>query len=452
MKYVNYQKPIKKYKFLSRDTAGATRPNRGYSKYQDAVNINYQMYFLPVLMLSMLLIGPRLTSIDFHALAVIILSLAFVIRAVLTGRVMHWIRLLTAFSIPVGIYSVIVNMVSAHGTFESSYIFVKYLVYLAAVGFVLDLYFRCNKRSAGRNLFNHAIYLWSLLGITAIAFVFFPDFRAIIEAYWFIEGREHWMTSGYRAFDIVSGGGFNGAIGYVFVTTALFILAPYYNWSGRKMIFFGLIIFTAGALMARSYIVLLMVSVIVVSSLRVLRTLSLRSAKFSATSVFPFLALLIVIVSALVGLYYWLPEVSRNWVFEAISDGAIASPGSLKVIVDRMYFWPKETGHFLFGSGYLGRDISGPYIPSDVGYVRVMFNFGLVGSLFLWGPLLALFFGGARAFLRSGDPYGILTATIIMVIIVGNFKELVLFPRSAGVFSLLMIGAFLSGFGGVKRR
>lgn len=89
--------------------------------------------------------------------------------------------------------------------------------------------------------------------------------------------------------------------------------------------------------------------------------------------------------------------------------------------LQEMYFVPKETSHLLFGNGNFGRDEELPIIPSDVGYVRMMFGVGIIGAIIM---LLPLFYtiGVALKKYRLNKHLTKLTILVIFVILVTNIK------------------------------
>ena len=55
-----------------------------------------------------------------------------------------------------------------------------------------------------------------------------------------------------------------------------------------------------------------------------------------------------------------------------------------------MYFFPSSGPALIFGTGDLGRNLARGYLPSDVGYVRAIFGFGLIGTFIMYLPFILI--------------------------------------------------------------
>lgn len=106
-----------------------------------------------------------------------------------------------------------------------------------------------------------------------------------------------------------------------------------------------------------------------------------------------------------------------------------------------MYFLPSDVYTFLFGSSNLGRG-SLEYIPSDAGYVRILFAIGVPGSLLMLVPFA---YGMWRALSISDRILGGVTFVILLASIALNFKELALLTRNMwSLQSMLLCACFFS--------
>ncbi|WP_143595728.1 hypothetical protein [Tamilnaduibacter salinus] len=72
-----------------------------------------------------------------------------------------------------------------------------------------------------------------------------------------------------------------------------------------------------------------------------------------------------------------------------IAEGRENSQGSEMASVTalkNMYFLPLHGQELVLGTGDLGRNQELGYLPSDVGYVRSLHGFGLIGSALMYLP------------------------------------------------------------------
>jgi hypothetical protein len=78
-----------------------------------------------------------------------------------------------------------------------------------------------------------------------------------------------------------------------------------------------------------------------------------------------------------------------------LQEGEFRDP-TVESLMSRHYFLPSDPIVFLFGNSNSGRADLG-YIPSDVGYVRLWFALGLIGTLLMVGFYIMLMFDAWRA-------------------------------------------------------
>jgi hypothetical protein len=69
-----------------------------------------------------------------------------------------------------------------------------------------------------------------------------------------------------------------------------------------------------------------------------------------------------------------------------IVEGGLFNDPTIQHLLERHYFLPNNTNDLLFGIGTTGRseEQTGILIPSDVGFVRLLFSLGIFGSFFLY--------------------------------------------------------------------
>ncbi|WP_319470062.1 hypothetical protein [uncultured Trichococcus sp.] len=112
------------------------------------------------------------------------------------------------------------------------------------------------------------------------------------------------------------------------------------------------------------------------------------------------------------------------WLFEFIVNfinGKGLSSNTTDIIMNRMYFLPDDSTTLIFGSSNLGRGTILSFIPSDVGYIRTIFGFGILGLILTYLPIVyLLYFGYKNKKMISGEL--LLYSSILLLLV--NFKEL----------------------------
>ena len=391
-----------------------------------------------------LLAGPRLQVFDVHAASVLMVSAGYLVFGLASGKIDKPLVSISAFLFPSLLYAISLALLLPLGTMEFSYVLARAYVYAFAAAGLVKVYIHAYGSDWAVRLLRHVVFLWAILALSGISFVLIPWYRGWVGENFFMDGNYHWVESGYRAYDLVSGGAFNGAFGYVIVVFIIALLWRRLRFSGLGAILLGLFVGFGGVLMARSFLVLFLVGLFTLLALMFIRAALKRELVVrKAWLTMP----LVVLVSFLIAYasFSVLPDHVRSWAFEFVDgDGrGLVMPGSLETIVGRMYFLPEGFVETLFGGGYLGRWESGPYVRSDVGYVRVLFNSGVLGLLLIIVPLGLLWGAAVYRYLRDGDGVALLLACLIVLIAVGNAKELFVLPRNTGVLVLLVLFLYM---------
>ena len=75
-----------------------------------------------------------------------------------------------------------------------------------------------------------------------------------------------------------------------------------------------------------------------------------------------------------------------------LESGSLLENHTIQLLLSTHYFLPDDTFTLLFGCGSSGRDSvnTGFYLSSDVGYVRNIFAYGIVGSFLLYAIYLTI--------------------------------------------------------------
>ncbi|PAV24495.1 hypothetical protein CF392_15950, partial [Tamilnaduibacter salinus] len=105
-----------------------------------------------------------------------------------------------------------------------------------------------------------------------------------------------------------------------------------------------------------------------------------------------------------------------------------------------MYFLPLHGQELVLGTGDLGRNQELGYLPSDVGYVRSLHGFGLIGSALMYLPLVLL---GLMIFPTSGLVASqVVLGLCVAAILIMNLKVFYLWGMR-DIFKILAVMLFL---------
>jgi hypothetical protein len=117
--------------------------------------------------------------------------------------------------------------------------------------------------------------------------------------------------------------------------------------------------------------------------------------------------------------YSRLIQWSLELYFRYEDQGTIAT-GSTNIVLDRMYFLPEGLVSTLFGVGDFGR--LEPALPSDVGYVLIIFGVGVLGVMSMMMVFAYFTYKSIRA-LRLIPLVANSVLLVTLMLIVANFKD-----------------------------
>jgi hypothetical protein len=124
-------------------------------------------------------------------------------------------------------------------------------------------------------------------------------------------------------------------------------------------------------------------------------------------------------------------------VFNYIETGSFATTSTIGL--QNMYFYPPN-GNLLFGDGFYSGENGSYYLNVDAGYMRFLLNFGVLGSLFIYGSFTLLLFKFASEFRFKGQY--LLFFTIFILFSIYHYKGDVIFYNVAMMKILFMIGYY----------
>lgn len=125
-----------------------------------------------------------------------------------------------------------------------------------------------------------------------------------------------------------------------------------------------------------------------------------------------------------------------RWVTDAGDTATSRALGEMLMV-------PEDPVTLVLGSGNLGRSQLG-YLPSDIGYVRVLFAVGLVGSILLMLPFL---YGIWLALKGRNGSTGVATALLVTLTasLILHGKEMALMTRNQWSVEVFLLGILLYG-------
>lgn len=104
-----------------------------------------------------------------------------------------------------------------------------------------------------------------------------------------------------------------------------------------------------------------------------------------------------------------------------------------------MIIFPTSATEMIFGSSNMGRSSNLPYIPSDIGYIRLLFAMGIIGSVLLYS-----FFIISNAVVKKSVIYEIkyqkLFTVLICYTLIGHIKMVFALSRNSFTITILLLG------------
>lgn len=205
----------------------------------------------------------------------------------------------------------------------------------------------------------------------------------------------------------------------------------------------GLLIVLSMMVSGRSGIVAILVFFMVIAGFAVLGQKVARKVLRNMC-----LLLLAMSVTGFVALSLFVPDsfsYTTRWIFEAyfnyVETGQLYMK-SVASIANNMYFIPSTDISTILGTSNLGRSDVLAYIPSDVGYVRLIFAVGVVGTMLVMAPYVYIgVLGSKRAVRRTG----VLLVGLTVVQFVMNFKELFFVLVQGWTFIYYMVAWSVTG-------
>lgn len=156
-----------------------------------------------------------------------------------------------------------------------------------------------------------------------------------------------------------------------------------------------------------------------------------KNQKQALKNVIVIMVVVVVIVSLWDLILSLLPEKFSSYTLfraeEVFNFFAGEESSTMDVIANKMITIPENAIDFIFGTSSLGRS-SEVYIQSDIGYIKVLFAVGIIGSLLTYLPVVLCLYYVTKS--KRSVPLKSLTFIILCTNLILNFKELAIYTRN----------------------
>lgn len=400
------------------------------------------------LLIFLMIFGPRLKIIDIMHATNIALFLVFLFFIIFVKKkIDKSILIFFTLSIAAFLYAFFIAGINGFKDITIFKLLSFLFLYSSSAYLVVLFYKNIYQNEFYYKIRSHIFISGVLNGLFVICVFVFSGFsKFFISILDYSDKQLAWTEVGRRSFDLNMGGGAGASVVFSFI----FLIGLTLFRNNRNYIFkiLGLaIIFSATLLTGRTGLVFIIIYI----PICILLINAMLNKSILKINIFKTVKLVIVIISMLIAITlfasFGVSEELKNkyytniqpWAFEfyySFKEGGSFSTESTDMIVNTMYFLPENITHLAFGDSNMGRTDQLEYIPSDVGYIRFIFGFGVFGMILI---LLPLFYMGIFSY--KNKEFGI-TPLILLFIIIGvfisNFKELDYMERGSGAIILLL--------------
>lgn len=382
------------------------------------------------------LVGPRLRGFDLHTAAAFGLALLGLYALTLARPIPMAFRAALLAVFPFLLYTMGVSAVYGAADLTGPWLACKALIYLLAAYAILQIYLETHER-VDVAMLRHAYIICAIDALFVLVVIVSPSFRGLAAAYLDLSGKEHWVSGGYRGFDMSLGGGAIAAM--VFATALIAGLGQARHLGPPWFVVISAFVLLAGVFFTgRTGLVVTALGIGVLCA----RALFFSKEKLRRSSLAIIAGFFGMAAGAAAYIALSASEPAthiRESVVPWALEGILESEGntenrSLSKITGGMYMLPDADSVVIFGSSNSGRSERLPYLPSDIGYVRLIFAAGIVGLVLLIASYLPM---GTLAYRMRGSVLAFPVAFALLVHVVANFKELFVVHRAGGALLAL---------------
>ena len=425
---------------------------------------NFLKHFALIILLFLALIGPQLSYgnhvVDLQNITLLALSLAALLRIIIKKKISkYYILFILLLSITFLYYFLIVSLNNFQDITAFKLIFLAIMNALAAF-YLYEKYHDFYQDDALEKFFNDLIKIFLFDSIFVIMAYFNESVWNF--AYHYLGGKHMEINKlvsniniSKRSCDIGIG---SGAIASINFSIFYIISLIYYRKTYKtEVLLVAICLLLATAFLGRTGLLIEFIFTIFmlllfigkqIANLLVLSKKNFRNLLKIKINIFKknfqiigvFFIIIIILASTVSNSSQRqkFQDFTLPWILEAYYS--FQTSGTLKTrstdeILNRMYFMPKNQTILIMGNSNLGRSENFPYIPSDVGYVRSIFGFGLIGTFITYLPFLIFIFLGLKY--KKKFSAKILFWTTLALILT-NFKELHLLSGSYGLIMIVL--------------
>ncbi len=314
-------------------------------------------------------------------------------------------------------------------------IIVKYLFAVYCGSVIVLMYIKIYGEPADRAMIKTIVFSGLLISTTCILEFFFPSTKSFFYQLINTSGNIEYDVS-YRVHGLATGGGASLSVGLAICSVLAFFLSLNSVWLKKyAYLCIALIIYMSTLLVGRTGFFLLSFFLIIF----LISNFSLSTLFLLGCSVFLILIFGEEVESDKVNFIYSHGlELIKNY----IEHGSVESKTTMTV--RNMYFL-LDPDHMAIGAGFW-RYIEHSYPPTDVGYMKVLLSFGLLGALIFYSLQAWLYSSGYRFFSRKhGFKLGFIF--IFGVLFIGEFKEAFLVQNYGfKILILLIVYSFIAKY------
>jgi len=382
------------------------------------------------------LYGPRLNLIDLMAMSTSLLAIVCLFKLSLQGYIEKFSLNLLFYLCAILLLSFFHYYISGKGDTTGIGSIFKQIIYFLSAYLIVEFAFNKYGEGARDKLYKAVVHSTALNGFCVIVFFIFPGISSFAASFLNYTRQLNWLDTGHRMFDLSLGGGASAS--FVFSLAfllGLFLIQKKFN---RYLLLSLIIIGISTLMMGRTGLYLIFVFLI---GFLIINLKANMRKFFKFFILASFISILVIFFNKLNILNVDLSKFNDliDWAFEMFIN--YSSSGSLESsttnAISNMWFYPIQTEHFMYGDGNFGRTEFLPFIPSDVGYVRAIFGYGIIGAMLL--SFLFIYIAATPFLIHKKNNFDTyLPLIMVILILLMNSKEFHYAARGSGIILFIV--------------
>ena len=284
-----------------------------------------------------------------------------------------------------------------NGTDDISFALIRgpYVIFYLSYSFLIVFIFKKIYNAPSLYLLMElCIYISLIYGLISIVFFIVPDtlywYKSLIVLIEDVDAKID-IISAFRLFGASQNMGYANAAVHMGVVMWIAILLhkEKFGFLKRKLFYYFVISFLSvvGVLFARTYFVMLALTIVY---LYMLNAFKLCDTFIDAVKMY-----MPIIFLGMLSLFYLIStnEEAVNWLFELfvnfLAGDGFTSDSTNEL--QNMIVFPNNLKTWLFGDGLAFTSTNGFYMNTDIGYLRSLFYWGIIGSLIYYGGIIIIY-------------------------------------------------------------